>query len=1150
MVALSTAAFGQKTTQLFNGSSLAGWSGDENYWSVEDGVILGRSTPEHPLEKTTYLTFTDGEYRDFDLSVEFKIDGKGGNSGLQFRSLTQDDHQIVGYQADLDFARDWTGGLYEQGGRGVIVRRGLRMLQNSKNTAYELLGDLQELSKLGAPGEWHTYRVRALGTRIQLWIDETLTCDYDDREARFHGGALAFQLHQGPPMEIRYRNIQIEALDAPEVPQSQFDTAKWIWTPEGARDAQVVRFERRVQAKGKVKVASATLHATCDDGVEISINDFVFAGGAQWSAPFSVKLPPRLVTMLNSGKPAAMRAECWNSDGQAALIARLEIVYEDGSVESVETDRWWTTIVDGESVAAQELGPIGMEPWGVPEDESSGVPDLPLAASKFEVQPGYRVEEIMRVPRAYGSWVALTVDDQGRIIAAAEAEHGLFRVTLRDGEYPSVEPLGIEITGAQGLLALGTDLYIVQNVFEGNENGLYRARDADADGRYEELTFLKKLDGSGEHGPHAVHLAPDGAHLEVIAGNATALPGGVERFHVAPNWEDDQLLPSLPDTFGHGNQMHDHGGWLARCDLNGEHWEILTSGIRNSYDFAYDRTGQRFAYDADMEWDMGAPWYRAPRVLHIAPGVEFGWRRGSGKIMETEPDTLPSVGQTGPSSPVGILHGKDSSFPGAMGNTLLVGDWIRGIIYSVPMAAEGDTFRGDPKPFISGRPLPITDMEWLRDGSMAIVTGGRGRRSALYRVAAVEPRPMQPEGQAHEFAVTAPAPGLLAAQQRRASLELDPDLATWAPKALAADDPADRAIGWLALARVGGPSWQAPLLARLIQLDAPLGLPALRSIELSMARAGAPAADLATALRERLEAELPQHDAPIPHDVKLTKLLVFLGSDRAPAFAVPRMLSATTQERALDLAMPLRLAKAGWTPELANAYLDFLHVDARAFLGGFSIEGYLNRIREAALEGAGAALNGLYEPPTLPESSVPAYEMESPSFVEQWSLRKLAPVFPLVPKASDRALGERAFRRAGCYACHRVGEEGGGTGPDLTDAGGRFTARDLLIAIIEPSRDVSDQYRDTEVWTQDSQVYVGRLVDQDGDWTSLQMPPSEPGGLDGELVDIPAEDIKLVRAHPTSRMPSGMLDGLQSPEITELLAWLLDEKSRAPNPVR
>ncbi|MFT6833006.1 MAG: putative heme-binding domain-containing protein, partial [Planctomycetota bacterium] len=204
----------------------------------------------------------------------------------------------------------------------------------------------------------------------------------------------------------------------------------------------------------------------------------------------------------------------------------------------------------------------------------------------------------------------------------------------------------------------------------------------------------------------------------------------------------------------------------------------------------------------------------------------------------------------------------------------------------------------------------------------------------------------------------------------------------------------------------------------------------------------------------------------------------------------------------------------------------------------------------AALEGAGAALNGLYEPPTLPESSVPAYEMESPSFVEQWSLRKLAPVFPLVPKASDRALGERAFRRAGCYACHRVGEEGGGTGPDLTDAGGRFTARDLLIAIIEPSRDVSDQYRDTEVWTQDSQVYVGRLVDQDGDWTSLQMPPSEPGGLDGELVDIPAEDIKLVRAHPTSRMPSGMLDGLQSPEITELLAWLLDEKSRAPNPVR
>ncbi|QDV08913.1 hypothetical protein Poly30_44680 [Planctomycetes bacterium Poly30] len=1134
---LSHPGFGQETTSLFDGSTLSGWSGDERFWSVEDGVILGRSTPENPLSATTYLTYTNGEYRDFDISLEFRIDGQGSNSGLQFRSIPGENHQVLGYQADLDAARDWTGGIYEQGGRGVIARRGVRMLQNGKHSAYELLGDLAELKKLGAPGEWHTYRVRAEGTRIRIWVDGTLTCDYDDREAMFDGGSFAFQLHQGPPMEVRYRNIEVERLPASTVPETRFGTAQWIWTPEGARDAQVVRFERRLHPKGPVE--KATLHATCDDGVEFSMNDRVFAGGDDWKAPFSAALQPKMIKALSAGKPIVLRAEAWNLSGAAGLIARLDIEYKDGTKESVETNRWWTKRVDGEPKPAEELGPISAEstdrrPWGMPSGESSGVPDLPLAASKLEVQPGYRAEEILRVPRGYGSWVTLAVDGKGRLIAAAEAEKGLFRITLRKGGLPTVEPLGLDIEGAQGLLVHGRDLYIMQNAMTGVDNGLFRARDTDGDDLYDELKLLTKLDGSGEHGPHAIWLTPDGEHLEVIAGNTTAFPANVERFHMVPNWRDDQLLPSLPDTFGHGNAMHDHGGWLGRCDLDGEHWEILSTGIRNAFDFAYDRAGNRFAFDADMEWDMGAPWYRAPRLLHVAPGVEFGWRRGSGKIMGSEPDTLDAVAETGPASPVGVLHGKDGRFPGALGEALFLGDWTRGIIYSVALREDGDTFRGEPKPFVSGRPFPLTDMVWLDDGSMAVVTGGRGRRSAIYRIAAEEPRAADaPRGVAE---ITA-EPGKLAAQARRAALELDPAIGTWAPAALAAKDP----VGWLAIARVGGPEWQKPLLENLMEEPVPMGHAALRAIELSLARSGAPADDVRAALLARLEAEVPAHDEPIPHDVKLTELLVYLGSDRAPAFAVPRMLSAVTQERAIDFALQLRLAESGWTPELAKSYLDFLHTDARRFLGGRSIEGYLNRIREAALERAGRAIEGGYTPPPLAEPAAPLYEMETPLFVEQWSLPALATVHGQIAGANDRALGERSFRRAGCYACHRVGEEGGGTGPDLTDAGGRFTSRDLLIAILEPSRDISDQYLDTEVWTKDSEVYVGRLVEQDAEWTTLQLPPSEPGGTDGALVDVPAEDIQLVRAHPISRMPSGMLDGLHTAEIVELLAWLLDD---------
>ncbi|MEM8711078.1 MAG: family 16 glycoside hydrolase, partial [Planctomycetota bacterium] len=637
---------------IFDGKSLDGWRGDERFWSVENGAIVGRSTAEVPCTETTYLALTgEGrDFRDFDLSLEFWIDGQRSNSGVQFRSLAGPGHGMTGYQADLDAARDWTGGLYETGQRGVLARRGLRMTQNGGHTAYELLGDLGELSKLGAPGAWHPLRIRAQGRRIQIWVDDTLTCDLDDRESPIEGGALGFQLHKGPPMEVRFRNLEIERLAAPPSPDARFHSAQWIWSSADAatvdQPAGVERFERPIRARAKV--VRATLTAACDDGVELSINDLVFAGGDDWNAPLEVELPPIVLTPLSSAKPLTLRADCWNSSGPAGFIARLQLEYEDGEVETIETNRWWK-VVSGEAARpAFELGRFGAAPWGRPEGTSSGVPDLPLAASKLELQPGFLAEELLRVPRPYGSWVAMTVDPKGRLIVAAEADKGLFRVTLGEGGGGAeVEPLKLgsegadgepPIPGAQGLLTVGNDLYVMKNVRRAEDNGLYRARDANDDGNYEELELLQQLEGHGEHGPHAIRLAPDGQHLEVIAGNSTAIPAGAalrgaprqeDPDSGKPYWPDDQLLPSLPDTFGHGNAMHDHGGWLARCDLDGQGWEILCAGIRNAYSFAYDANGERFTYDSDMEWDMGAPWYRAPAILHLVPGVEYGWRRGS-----------------------------------------------------------------------------------------------------------------------------------------------------------------------------------------------------------------------------------------------------------------------------------------------------------------------------------------------------------------------------------------------------------------------------------------------------------------------------------------------------------------------------------------
>ena len=53
--------------------------------------------------------------------------------------------------------------------------------------------------------------------------------------------------------------------------------------------------------------------------------------------------------------------------------------------------------------------------------------------------------------------------------------------------------------------------------------------------------------------------------------------------------------------------------------------------MRNPFDIAFNHDGELFTYDADMEWDIGEPWYRPTRVNHIISGAEFGFRNGSAK---------------------------------------------------------------------------------------------------------------------------------------------------------------------------------------------------------------------------------------------------------------------------------------------------------------------------------------------------------------------------------------------------------------------------------------------------------------------------------------------------------------------------------------
>src|SRR5204863_1250487 len=177
------------------------------------------------------------------------------------------------------------------------------------------------------------------------------------------------------------------------------------------------------------------------------------------------------------------------------------------------------------------------------------------------------------------------------------------------------------------------------------------------------------------------------------------------------------------------------GGWIARIDPDGKDWELICNGFRNEYDAAFNRNGDLFTFDADMEWDMNTPWYRPTRVCMVASGAEFGWRSGAGKWPAYYPDSLPAVVNIGPGSPTGVTFGYGAKFPAKYQEALFINDWSYGKLHAVHLEPDGAGYKGTYEEFISGTPLPLTDLVIRpQDGALYFAIGGRQTQSGLYRV--------------------------------------------------------------------------------------------------------------------------------------------------------------------------------------------------------------------------------------------------------------------------------------------------------------------------------------------------------------------------------------------------------------------------------
>jgi hypothetical protein len=206
---------------IFDGTSLKGWDGDPSFWRAEKGTIVGQSTEQNPLEKNTFLIWRGGEPADFELKVEFRLDST--NSGIQFRSVQLPPGGDIGkwvmkgYQADIDFANQFTGQIYEERGRGFLAMRGQAVYVPDSGRP-RVVGNLQqtadELKAIIKANDWNHVHLVARGNTIVQIVNGAVTSIVidDDTKNRALRGLIGFQMHQGPPMKLELRNVWLKRL--------------------------------------------------------------------------------------------------------------------------------------------------------------------------------------------------------------------------------------------------------------------------------------------------------------------------------------------------------------------------------------------------------------------------------------------------------------------------------------------------------------------------------------------------------------------------------------------------------------------------------------------------------------------------------------------------------------------------------------------------------------------------------------------------------------------------------------------------------------------------------------------------------------------------------------------------------------------------
>mgnify|MGYP002629345955 CR=1 FL=1 len=799
---------------------------------------------------------------------------------------------------------------------------------------------------------------------------------------------------------------------------------------------------------------------------------------------------------------------------------------------------------------------------------------------------GFQVELLYSVPGAeQGSWANLCTDNKGRVIVSDQFG-GLYRITPppigKPVEPEAVEKVPAEIRGVNGMVWAFDALYVGVNDYEEKiPSGLYRITDSNGDDQLDKVEMIRGIQSKSDHGVHAVVPTPDGKAFFLITGNNTLPPEIEDSSPVRQVWGEDHLLPSMPDGRGHNRGVLAPGGIVYRVSPDGSSCEAYASGFRNIFDGAVNRDGELFTYDADMEYDFNTPWYRPTRICHVTSGAEFGWRNGAGKRMPFYADNLPPVLDIGPGSPTGMTFGYGAKFPAKYQDALFALDWSWGKLYAIHLKPDGSSYSATKEEFVTGAPLPITDaIIHQQDGAMYFTIGGRRVQSGLYRVTytgdesteLVKAAPVVSDerrqrhaleafhGKQDPQAIAAAWPALSDKDRfirfaARTAVEHQPT-DTWADKALSESDPAKQVEALLALARVTGvcpqhrkddtPAVDTTMRDKLLEavvaidasaLDHTSQLTLQRATQIILNRFGRPDETLVSKLIASFDPLFPAETAEA--NWLLCETLAFLQSPTAAAKAIALIEQAPAQEEQMQYARSIRMLTVGWTPELHTAYFEWF-LKAANYKGGASFDRFIEFIRNDAVA-------SLTEAEKTSMAELLAKKPEQKSVLEnlgaifvgrpttKWTLEELSASAATDLKERDFANGRKMFAAAACYACHRFDNQGGMTGPDLTSAGRRYSAHDLLDQVINPSKVINEQFSAITVLTAAGLTHTGVIVNLNGDSMTINTDLTNPN----QQVSIDRKEIEELIISKVSPMPEGLFNKMTRTEVLDLVAYLI-----------